>query len=167
MTISEEQNWVECLVYALRRVDEVQGEYRDEVAEQRRRREREEAESPYELAASDPAGDLRRFYQEVCYSGGHYADGRYAPLRSVLRDAESVLGRHPALAAVLKEDERWEEFVVRTLEPDHGTSRLAMVAGLLRRRDRLARTVWRSPRPSCSRCSIRVWNKSALQFPTY
>ena len=46
-------------------------------------------------------------------SEGQYVDRRYEPLRAALRDAENVLGRHPALAVVLKADERWQEFVVR------------------------------------------------------
>lgn len=90
MTRSDDGDWVECLVCGLRRVDEVQGEYQDELAERRRRREPEDGESPCELAASDPAVDLRWFYQEVCYSRGQYVDSRYAALRSALRDAERM-----------------------------------------------------------------------------
>ena len=41
------------------------------------------------------------------------------------------MGRHPALGAVLKADDHWQEFVVRAFDRDYGTSRLAMVAGLL------------------------------------
>ena len=131
MTRYDEGDWVGCLVRALVRVDEVECEYRDELADLRRRREQEDRENPYRFEGSDPAGCLRSFYQDVCYSERQYVDRRYEPLRAALRDAENVLGRHPALAAVLKADERWEEFVVRTLDRDHGTSRLAMVAGLL------------------------------------
>ena len=40
-------------------------------------------------------------------------------------------GLVPGGRSVLKADERWVEFVVRALDQDHGTSRLAMVAGLL------------------------------------
>ena len=130
MTRSDDGDWVECLVRALGRVDEVECEHRDELADLRQRREREDREDPYRFEGSDPAGYLRSFYQDVCYSERQYVDGRYEPLRAALRDAEEVLERHPALAAVLKANERWEEFVVRTLEGDHGTSRLAMVAGL-------------------------------------
>ncbi len=84
---------------------------------------------------TDSKGRIRpvtfvRFYDEVCY-GRRYVDRRYEPLRAALRDAERFLGRHPALAPVLKVDERWKEFVVRAFDRDYGTSRLAVVAGLL------------------------------------
>ena len=131
MTRFDGGDWVECLLGALGRVDEVEGEYRDELAERCRLQEEAEREPPYGCGASDPAGDRRRLYQAVCYSKGRDADRRYEPLRSALRDAENILGRHPAVAAVLQADARWEELVVRTVDGDEETSRLAMVAGLL------------------------------------
>ena len=131
MTRFDGGDWVKCLLGALGRVDEVESEYRDKLAERCRLQEEAEREPPYGYGASDPAGDRRRLYQAVRYSKGGDADRRYEPLRSALRDAENVLGRHPAVAAVLKADARWEELVVRTLDGDHVTTRLAMVAGLL------------------------------------
>ena len=131
MTRSDDGEWVGCLVCALGRVDEIEGEYVDELAERRRRREEEDRDARYGIAVSDPAGDLRSFYQDVRYSGGQCAEGRYEPLRAALCDAENVLGRHPALAAVLKADDRGEEFVVRALDGNHVTSQLAVIAGVL------------------------------------
>ena len=131
MTQFDGGDWVECLMGALGRVDEVEGEFRDEFAERCRLQKEAAREPPYGYGASDPAGDRRRLYLAVRYSKGGDADRRYEPLRSALRDAENVLGRHRAVAAVLKADARCEELVVRTLDGDHETSRLAMVAGLL------------------------------------
>ena len=130
MTRCDDGDWVASLVRALGRVEEVEGEYCDELAGLRRRQEEEDRENPYRLAGSDPAGVRRSFYEVVCY-GGRCGDRRYEPLRDALRDAEHVLGRHPALAAVVKAEERWEEFVVRAFDEDYETSRLAMVGGLL------------------------------------
>ena len=131
MTRCDDRDWVDCLVHAVGRVGEVEREYGDELAELRRRREREDRENPHRFEGSDPAGYLRSFYHDVCYGQGHCVDRRYEPLRAALRDAESVLGRHPALGAVLKADDHWQEFVVRAFDRDYRTSRLATVAGLL------------------------------------
>ena len=93
MTRCNDGDWVGCLVHALGRVDEVKGEYRDELADRRRRQEQADRENPYRFEGSDPAGYLRSFYQDVCYCERQYVDRRYEPLRAALRDAENVLGR--------------------------------------------------------------------------
>ena len=131
MTGFDGGDWVECLLGALGRVDEVESAYRDELSERCRLQEEAEREPPYEYGASDPVGDRRSYYEDVCWSGRRYFDGQHEPLRAALRDAENILGEHPAVAAVLKADARWEVLMVRTLDGDHETTRLAMVAGLL------------------------------------
>ena len=56
MTRCDEGDWVGCLVDALGRVDEVERDYRDELAELRVRQEREDRENPYRFEGSDPSG---------------------------------------------------------------------------------------------------------------
>ena len=131
MTKCDEGDWFDHLLHALSRLDEVENGHRHELEKLRRRQEQADRENPYRFEGSDPAGHLRSFYDDVCYDAGRSADSRYGPLRAALRDAENVLGRHPALATVLKADERWQEFVVRAFDRDYETSRLAMLAGLL------------------------------------
>ena len=131
MTKYDEGDWLDYLLHAISRLDEVENGHRHELGELRRREEQADRENPYRFEGSDPAGYLRSFYDDVCYSPRRSADSRYEPLRAALRDAENVLGRHPALATVLKADERWQEFVVRSFDRDYATSRLAMLAGLL------------------------------------
>ena len=130
MTGYGDRDWAGCLVRALGRVEDALGELRDELVDLRWRREQEDRENPHRFPGSDPSGYLGSFCEVVCNSG-RYDDERYEPLRAALHDAREVLGRHPALAAVMEGDEGWEQFVVRAFDRDYGTSRLAMVAGLL------------------------------------
>ena len=130
MTGCGDGDWAGCLVRALRRVEEAEGEFRDELVELRRREEEKDKENPHRFPGSDPSGYLDSFYEGVCH-GGRYDDRRYEPLRAALHNARKVLGRHSALAAVVEGDEGWEQFVVGAFDRDYGTSRLAMVAGLL------------------------------------
>ena len=98
--------------------------------ELRLRQEQEDRGNPHRFPGSNPSGYLDLFYHHVCHSG-RYDDERYEPLRAALREAENVLARHPALAAVVEEYAGWEQFEVRAFDREYGTSRLAMVAGLL------------------------------------
>lgn len=131
MTGYDHRVWHTELVRALARVQDAESKHGDELTELRQQQEQTDRRNPYRFEGSDPASYLRLFYDDVCYGPRRSADSRYGPLRAALRDAENVLGRHPALATVLKADERWQEFVVRAFDRDHATSRLAMLAGLL------------------------------------
>ncbi len=131
MTRSHDRAWRDDLVHALSSLDKAQAEHLDELEEFRRRQEREDRQNPHRFEGSDPAGYLRTFYADVCYGRAASDVSQYAPLRAALRYAEDVLANHPALAEVLRAEERWQEFVVRAFDRDYATSRLNVLAGLL------------------------------------
>ena len=131
MTRSNDGAWLLDLVRALSRLDNAQAEHVDELAELQQRQHQEDRQNPHRFEGSDPAGYLRTFYADVCYGQPASAATRYEPLRAALRNAEDVLANHPALAEVLRADERWQEFVVRAFDRDYATSRLNVLAGLL------------------------------------
>ena len=123
--------WICSLVQALARVHEIESEYLDELAERRWQRERAERDVPSYYRLWDPARDIDSFYHHACYSEGNYFKRRYAHLRAALRDATQIVGLHPALATVLRADERGHEFLVCICNRGQGNSRLSMVAGLM------------------------------------
>ena len=143
MTAPSDGDWTGQLVRALERVHEVEGQYLEELFERRRERELADAQFPGLFSVSNPARDRLSFYSHACHSEGIYAERRYPPLRAVLENAADIVGQHPALAPVLKADSRGDEFMFHILNVYSGTSRLAVVAGLICRAQQVGKNGYR------------------------
>ena len=133
MTQPRDEDWTGKLVEALERVHEVEGDYLEEMFRRREQRELSEARFPRSFPVYDPARDRLSFYMHAWHSEGIYAARRYPPLRTALENAISVVGQHPLLVPLVKEDGRGLEFSVRILNAQLNTSCLAVVAGLMSR----------------------------------
>ena len=131
MATRDDEDWIDNLVRALAQLHDVEGKYLEEIVGRRRQRERSEWALPRAFRMSDPARDHDSFYHHARYSEGRYFERRYAPLRTALHDAAQAVGQHPALAAVVKADERGHEFLVGICNRGQGASRLSMIAGLM------------------------------------
>ena len=144
MTPPCDGDWCRQVVEALERVHEVEGHYLDEFHERRLQRELSDARFPKLFPISDPAHDRLPFYSRVWHSEGIYAARRYPPLRAALENATVIVGQHPTLAPLLKEDGRGYEFSVRILNHDRRTSCLAVVAGLMSRAQQIGQGGFRT-----------------------
>ena len=131
MTPFDHGEWVAHLAQALAQVNQVEGNYLEELAERRWQREQSERDFPRPFLVWDPAQDLRSFYHHACYSDGRYFERRYAPLRAALRDAEHILAKNPVLAEVVKAERRGYSFRLRILNAGTVSSSIGVVAGLM------------------------------------
>ena len=139
------KDWTGPLVEALERIREVERHYIEELYEQRLQRELGDARVPsiFQGTVSDPARDRRSFYWHACRAEGIYNEQRYSPLRDILECTVDIVGQHPALTPALTASRCVHEFTVYFLNNGHGTSFLAVVAGLMCRAEQVGKDGFR------------------------